>query len=113
MDCLHSHALRDPHGVALFCGGATMTYLELDESSTNFAHCFRNQGLRPGDRVAIHWSNSFEVVQLLFALFKAGLIGVTINTRFKPPEISYILSHSEARMCFSEPALAPLARAAA
>ncbi|MBV9742121.1 MAG: AMP-binding protein, partial [Acidobacteriia bacterium] len=99
--------------MALFCGGATMTYLELDESSTNFAHCFRNQGLRPGDRVAIHWSNSFDVVQLFFALFKAGLIGVTINTRLKPPEISYILSHSEARVCFSEPALGPFARAAA
>jgi long-chain acyl-CoA synthetase len=33
---------------------------------------------------------------------------VTINTRLKPAEIRYILDHSAARLCFSEPALAPL-----
>jgi long-chain acyl-CoA synthetase len=45
-------------------------------------------------------------------LFKAGLTAVTINTRLKPAEIGYILNHSEAKLCFSEPELAPLAKQA-
>ena len=51
-------------------------------------------------------------MQLFFALFKAGLIAVAINVRLKSPEIRYVLNHSQARMCFSEPALAPLAEQA-
>lgn len=109
---LHSHATNNPDKVALFCGDARMTYRELDESSTLLAQWFLDQGLRPGDRVALHWSNSIEVVQLFFALFKAGLIAVTVNVRLKPPEIRYVLDHSQARMCFSDPALSKLAEEA-
>jgi long-chain acyl-CoA synthetase len=86
-----------------------LSYLELDESSTALAQWFLAQGLQPGDRVALHWSNSIEVVQLFFAVFKAGLVAVTVNTRLKPAEICYILEHSQARICFSEPTLAGLA----
>ena len=86
-----------------------MSYRELDETSTALARWFLAQGLKPGDRVALHWPNSIEVVQLFFGVFKAGLIAVTVNTRLKPAEIGYILDHAEAKICFSEPALAPLA----
>jgi long-chain acyl-CoA synthetase len=106
---LRLHARKRPHLAALYCGDVAVTWSALEESSTNLARWFLAQGLRPGDRVALHWSNSIEVVQLFFALFKAGLIVVTISTRLKPAEIRYILDHSEARLCFSEPALAPLA----
>jgi long-chain acyl-CoA synthetase len=83
-----------------------MSYAALDETSTRLAEWFLAEGLRPGERVAVHWSNSFEVVQIYFALFKAGLIAVAVNVRLKPAEIGYILDHSMARMCFSEPVLA-------
>src|SRR5580658_3991029 len=109
---LRLHATKNPHQTALFCGDVAVSYLALDESSTTQALWFLNQGLRPGDRVALHWSNSIEVVRLFFALFKAGLIAVTVNTRLKPAEIRYILDHSQPRMCFSEPAVAPLAEQA-
>lgn len=109
---LQARAIENPDKTALFRGNATISYRELDASSTALAQWFLDQGLRPGERVAIHWSNSVEVVQLLFALFKAGLVAVTVNVRLKPPEIGYILEHSEARICFSEAALAPLARQA-
>lgn len=106
---LHAHAMKDPKKTALICGDATMSYQDLDESSTRLAHWFLDQGLQPGDRVALHWSNSIEVVQLFFALFKAGLVAVAVNVRLKPSEIHYVLDNSQARMCFSEPSLAPLA----
>jgi acyl-CoA synthetase (AMP-forming)/AMP-acid ligase II len=49
-----------------------------------------------------------EVVQLYFACFKAGLIAVPLNNRLKAPEIAYILRHSRAKICFSQPELVDL-----
>jgi long-chain acyl-CoA synthetase len=109
---LHAQALRNSDATALFCRDRKMSYHELDQSSTRLAAWFLEQGLRPGDRVAIHWCNSIEVVQLFFAIFKAGLIAVPINLRLKPPEVAWILEHSQAVMCFSEPTLAPIAEQA-
>jgi long-chain acyl-CoA synthetase len=105
---LHARARENPHAPALFCGDRKMSYHALDQSSTRLAGWFLEQGLRPGDRVAVHWCNSIEVVQLFFAIFKAGLIAVPINLRLKPPEIAWVLEHSQAVMCFSEPTLAPI-----
>ena len=109
-DSLHLQAERNPKATALYCGNTEISYGDLDASTTALARWFLHHGLEPGDRVAVHWSNSIEAVQLLYGIFKAGLIAVTVNTRLKPPEIDFILSHSQACMCFSEPALAPLAQ---
>jgi len=109
---LHSRALENPDATALLCGDKKMSYCELDESSTRLAIWLLDRGLQPGDRVAIHWCNSIEVVQLFFAVFKAGLIAVPINLRLKPPEVAWILEHSQPVMCFSEPTLAPIAEEA-
>ena len=111
-ELLHSRALRDPDAPALFCNDEKMCYRELDESSTRLAGWLIDQGLQAGDRIAIHWSNSIEVVQIFFAVFKAGLIAVPVNLRLKSPEVAWILEHSQSAMCFSEPALAPIAEQA-
>src|ERR1022692_229766 len=112
-DLLHSRALESPAKTVLFCEDRTMSLEELDKSTSRLARWFLDEGLQPGDRVAIHWSNRIETVQLFFGLWKAGLIAVPVNMRLKAPEVSYILEHSESRMCFSEPALAALAGTAA
>jgi long-chain acyl-CoA synthetase len=111
-DSLHGHSQRNPQKTALFCGDREMSFGTLDESTTALARWFVGQGLQPGDRVAVHWTNSIQAVQLVYALFKAGLTAVTINTRLKPAEIGYILNHSEAKICFSEPELTPWAKQA-
>jgi long-chain acyl-CoA synthetase len=111
-DSLHVQAERNPGKTALYCGNEAISYQRLDDSTTALAHWFLSQGFEPGDRVAVHWTNSIQTVQLLYGIFKAGLIAVTVNTRLKAPEIGFILNHSQARMCLSEPALAPMAREA-
>jgi long-chain acyl-CoA synthetase len=111
-ELLHSRALRNPDAPALFCTDRKMSYRDLDESSTQLARWLIGQGLQPGDRVAIHWSNSIEVVEVFFAIFKAGMIAVPINLRLKQPEVAWILEHSQSVMCFSEPALALIAEQA-
>jgi long-chain acyl-CoA synthetase len=107
---LHRSAARSPQKPAVICGDQVVTYTELDRSSDALARWFLDQGLEPGDRLAIHWCNSIETVNLYFACFKAGVIAVPVNNRLKPAEIAYILTHSKAKLCFSQPELAPLAQ---
>jgi long-chain acyl-CoA synthetase len=111
-DFLHRHAGQQPAKDAVNTADGSITYAELDDSVSYIARNLLESGLRRGDRVAIFWSNSVETVQLLLAAFRAGLIAVPINVRLKPPEIAYILEHSGASVCFSEPQLAELARQA-
>jgi long-chain acyl-CoA synthetase len=112
-DLLHSAAVRTPAKTALIFENQNLSYRALDESATLLAQWLLQSGLRRGDRVAIHWSNSFQTVQLFFACFRAGLIAVPVNTRLKAAEIAYILGHSRAVMCFSQPEFEPVAREAA
>jgi long-chain acyl-CoA synthetase len=109
---LHARAQENPDATALFCSDRKMSYRELDASSSRLAAWLLKRGLQRGDRVAVHWCNSIETVQLFFAIFKASLIAVPINLRLKAPEAAWILQHSQALLCFSEPTLAPIAEEA-
>jgi long-chain acyl-CoA synthetase len=103
---LRNSAARDPHKPAVICGDKVVSYEALNRSTDSLARWLLQQDLEPGDRVAIHWQNSLECVNLYFACFKSGLIAVPVNNRLKAPEIAYILQHSGAKLCFSQPSLA-------
>src|SRR6516225_4739563 len=107
-EMLHLSAVKHPGKAALVCGERSISYKALDEATDTLALWLLQQDLHPGDRVGIHWTNSLETVTLYFACFKSGLIAVPINNRLKAPEIGYILGHSKAKLCFSQPELAPL-----
>ena len=112
-DLLRATAARFPKKTALVCNEETLSYEQLDRTTTRLACRLLSEGCHPGDRIAIHGANSIEVAQLFFACFKARLIAVPINVRMKAPEIAYVLAHSNSVLCFSQPELAPLAEEAA
>src|ERR1041384_1320447 len=107
-EMLRRSAAKNGSKPAIICGEQSMTYQEFDEATDSLAGWLLQQGLEQGDRVAIHWMNSVETATLYFACFKSGLIAVPVNNRLKSPEIAYVLGHSKARLCFSQPELAPL-----
>jgi len=62
-------------------------------------------GMSTGDRVAIAMSNRPEFYETLFAIWHAGLVGVPMNPKLHSKEFEYILSNSQARVCFVSPDL--------
>jgi len=62
-------------------------------------------GLQPGDRVALAMSNSPEYVEMLYAVWHAGLTAVPMNAKLHQREFAYILENSGARLCFATPDL--------
>ena len=57
-------------------------------------------GLDPGDRVAIVARNSPDYVEVLYAIWHAGLAAVPANAKLHGAELGYILEQSGARVCF-------------
>ncbi len=61
--------------------------------------------LAAGDRVAIAAPNCPDYVELLFAIWHAGLAAVPINAKLHGAEFGHILDNSGARVCFTSTAL--------
>jgi len=57
-DLLRYSAARTPHKPVVIHGENVVSYQALDQSTEALAHWLLSNGLKPADRVAIHWSNS-------------------------------------------------------
>lgn len=79
------------------------TFAELGERVARLAGGLRERyGLHSGDRVALVLKNCPEYVELLFAIWQAGLCAVPINAKLHRREIDYILDDSGAALCFDD-----------
>jgi long-chain acyl-CoA synthetase len=98
---------RYPEKSALIAGDQTWSYARLDAVTDQIAARLLEDGVRPGDRVALHFCNCPELVQSYYACFKIGAIAVPLNVRLKGPELEYILNHSGARLYLGQHDLFP------
>ncbi len=83
---------RAPEGVALSCEGRSMTYRELDEASNRLAHLLADQGVGPGERVALLLSRSAEAVVAIVAVLKTGAAYVPIDPAHPDARIGFLLA---------------------
>jgi acyl-CoA synthetase (AMP-forming)/AMP-acid ligase II len=63
-------------------------------------------GLRKGDRVAFAMTNCVEAIEVMYAIWHAGLCAVPMNAKLHAKEFAFILDNSGARLCFVTPDLA-------
>src|SRR6266403_1589723 len=91
---------------AVAAAGTVGTYVEVAERAARLAGALRGSlGLAPGDRVAIAAKNSPDYVEMMYAIWHAGLAAVPMNAKLHGLELAYILDHSGARVCFASPPL--------
>lgn len=80
--------------------GIGISYKELKEKVNSISSFLNEQGILPGDKVAILSENSVNWGIAYFAITTMGAVGVPIMTEFKPSEIKHILKHSESKAIF-------------
>jgi len=88
-DLLRQSADACPERVAVIDGKGAWRYRELDEAASRLAAGLSDQGLNPGDRVVLQWTNDVEWIQLLFALFRLGVAPVLALPNHRYPDIHY------------------------
>jgi len=90
---------RYPDRIALIDRDRSITYTELDCSSTNLALHLLRAGLVPLDRVVVQLPNVAEFVILYFALQKIGCIPIAALVTHRYAEISQFVRLSGAAAC--------------
>lgn len=86
--------------------GATLQYREVAEAIARLHILFREAGLQHGNKVAVCARNSSNWAVALLATVTYGAVAVPILHDFKVDTIQHLVSHSEARLLFTDKATA-------
>jgi long-chain acyl-CoA synthetase len=80
--------------------GPTLTYRELWDGAARVAGGLRAEGIERGDRVALRLPNGADWVLAFWGAVLAGAVVVPVNTRFKEPEVAYVIEDSGSAYAF-------------
>ncbi|BBY66761.1 acyl-CoA synthetase [Mycolicibacterium helvum] len=105
-------ARKQPDKTAIIDGDVVLSFAEFDHLVDRAAAAFHDNGLRPGDRVALLARNCWQYAVLAFATARAGVVLVPINFMLTAEEIAYILGHSKTSAFIVETDLVPVAEQA-
>jgi len=86
-----------PERESLICGDRRLTYAEADERANRLAHHLAEQGVGPGDHVALYLYNGTEYLEGMLAAFKLRAVPVNVNYRYVEEELRYLLEDSDSR----------------
>ena len=97
---LDDWAARQPKALFAAEAGRQMRYAEAQAATRRLAAAFQQTGLTPGQRVAVLSKNRIEVVLLYYAVARAGLTLVPLNTRLAAEEWVYLLADAQPSVLF-------------
>jgi len=97
-EILRWRAARHPRLDAIREDGRSVTWAQLDASTTELANGLVSLGVQRGDRVAILDKNSGAYIELLLALAKCGAVAAPVNWRLVPREVAQIVTDAGARL---------------
>src|SRR5712691_5697685 len=94
-DLLREQAELYPDCIAVICGERLATYRDLADGAGRIGAALRANGIGHGDRVGILVNNRLEWLEACFGATALGAVAVPFSTWSKPPELAYLLAHSE------------------
>jgi acyl-CoA synthetase (AMP-forming)/AMP-acid ligase II len=78
-------------------GSRTLSFRDFDAATDRVGNALLDRGLKPGDRVAVILPNSIDCLIAYYAILKAGMIRVQLNTRETLENHLYKLADSGSR----------------
>ena len=102
---LTRNARRWPGETAIVYGTRSWTWREFDARVSALAFALRDDlGLCAGDGVLVHSANNNQMLEIMMAVYRAGLVWAPANFRQSPAETAYQCRKSRARAMFVEEA---------
>jgi len=97
--CIHQlfeiQVEETPDAIAVIHDDSKLTYFELNHRANLLANHLQSLGVGPEVRVGILMDKSFEIVEALLAVLKAGGTYVPISTSFPAERVAFILKDAE------------------
>lgn len=90
-------ALRRPDRPAIELAGTTVSYADLWDQARRYATVLRDQGVRPGDNVALLLPNVADFPRAYYAVLTLGGVVVPVHALLTGEEIGYLLRDSGAK----------------
>ncbi|MCC7369510.1 MAG: AMP-binding protein [Chloroflexi bacterium] len=85
-----------------------VTFGDFERRARQAAHVLTDLGVRPGDKVTLHLTNSLEFLELWFGAAMCGAVIVPVNTLSSLDELEYLVNHSESVAFVTEGTEPPL-----
>src|SRR6476659_6458732 len=76
---------------ATFCGEHSFSWAEFEERTARLAAALKQQGLGPGQKIALLLRNCHRMLEFYYALPRLGVAVVPLNPRLAPGEIQFML----------------------
>ena len=90
--------------------GHDLSYAELDDLSSRFATLLLDNGVQPGDRVAVYLPNCPQLHIVFYGILRAGAVHCPVSPMATPMELAYQLKDCGARVIVSFDQLLPAVR---
>src|SRR5262245_12734985 len=103
-DAVARSARAYPDKVALRAGDRTLTWRELDGLVSRTAAGLLARGLARGDRVGLLLPNTPDFAVAYFAILRAGLVALPLNTAYTAAELGHQLDDSGAALVITDAA---------
>lgn len=107
--CIHTwfeaQVKKTPNAISLTFNGQSLTYQELNQRANQLAHYLIDQGIQPGELVAISMHRCFEMIVGFWGVLKAGAAYVPIDPAYPHERQSYMLQDSQARIILTQQSL--------
>jgi len=109
-ECIDRHADRsNPAVIVVHADGPdeVLSFREIAEASSRFAHYLQDEGVKAGDRVAIMLEPSRAFYVAVFGTMKAGAIAVPLFTLFGPDGVKLRVDDCKPRLIVTNAEKAP------
>ena len=90
-----SAAISMPDGEMVLDELGTVTFGEMHRRSNALAHALRDEGVKPGDGVAIMCRNHRGFIEATLAISKLGANGLYMNTAFSGPQLVDVVERED------------------
>ena len=92
-----------PENLGIAHGLKKLTYAQFNFRANRLANALYKLGIKQGENIALLQYNYPEMLESIFACFKAGCGAVPMNFRLHPNEFSFIIDHSDAKAVIVSP----------
>jgi acyl-CoA synthetase (AMP-forming)/AMP-acid ligase II len=107
LQALLNQARSRAEDTAFIFHGDVWTYRDLADESERIAHGLAANGVKPGDRVALHMLNRPEIIVAYYACYRLGAIAAPLRSTFTFAELAPLLQRLRPALYIGETALYP------